>query len=58
MVNILGFYKPKLYHYLAQWNFLEEGKVKCNTDGASKGNSGESAHRFCIRDYKRDLIYA
>lgn len=40
------------------WNFLDAGKIKCNTDGASKGNLGEGSYGFCIRDNKGDLIYA
>ena len=32
--------------------------MKCNTDGASKGNSGESVCGFCIRNKIRDPIYA
>lgn len=32
--------------------------MKCNTDGASKGNSGESVYGFCIRNKTGDLIYA
>lgn len=31
--------------------------MKCNTDGASRGNPGESSYGFCIRDSQCDLVY-
>ncbi|KAH0646317.1 hypothetical protein KY284_034201 [Solanum tuberosum] len=34
-------YKPKIYHHSVVWQKPERDKVKCNTDGASKGNPGE-----------------
>jgi len=36
----------------------ERDKVKCNTDGACRGNLGNSALAFCVRDDVGDLIYA
>ncbi|KAH0730051.1 hypothetical protein KY289_001239 [Solanum tuberosum] len=32
--------------------------VKCNTDGASRGNPGPSSATFCIRDYSGSLVVA
>ncbi|KAH0730385.1 hypothetical protein KY290_001417 [Solanum tuberosum] len=37
-VNILGNYKPKIYYHIVQWNPPRSDQLKCNTDGASKGN--------------------
>lgn len=32
--------------------------LKCNTDGASKGNPGLSSAAFCIRDHKGSFVVA
>lgn len=32
--------------------------LKCNSDGASKGNLGPSSGAFCIRSDTRNLVYA
>ncbi|KAH0698803.1 hypothetical protein KY284_013018 [Solanum tuberosum] len=45
-------------YQLVQWSRLEEGWIKCNTDGASKGNPGVSSYGFCIRNENGDLLYA
>lgn len=34
------------------------GWIKCNIDGAYRGNLGRSSYAFCIRDEHGDLIYA
>ncbi|WMV24639.1 hypothetical protein MTR67_018024 [Solanum verrucosum] len=39
-------------------NAPRDGWITCNTDGASKGNPGQSTYGFCLRDSKGDLIYA
>ncbi|KAH0712441.1 hypothetical protein KY289_008400 [Solanum tuberosum] len=36
----------------------EEHQVKCTTDGACQGNSGQSSFGFCNKDSRGDLIYA
>lgn len=36
----------------------KEGWITCNTDGASKGNPGQGAYGFCIRNSADDLPYA
>ncbi|KAH0636655.1 hypothetical protein KY289_036570 [Solanum tuberosum] len=43
---------------MVKWMKPSEGWVTCNTDRASKGNSGLSSYEFCIRDENGDLIYA
>lgn len=42
MFDMLKGYKPKLYYSLVKCNCPEDGWVKCNTNGASKGNPGLS----------------
>lgn len=34
------------------------GWLKCNTDGASRGNPGLSSYAFCLRVEKGDVKYA
>ncbi|KAK4721760.1 hypothetical protein R3W88_011993 [Solanum pinnatisectum] len=58
MVEKLQIYKPTLYFHIVSWKLPEEGWVKCNTDGASRGNPGLSTYGFCIRNSDEDLIYA
>ncbi|KAK4724387.1 hypothetical protein R3W88_027166 [Solanum pinnatisectum] len=58
MVDTLKSYKPTLYFRIIKWLQPKEGWITCNTDGASKGNPGQSAYGFCVRDSSRDLIYA
>lgn len=58
MVEYLERYKPKLYHLAVTWKPLAQGSLKCNTDGASKGNPGRSAYGFCLRNENGDLVYA
>lgn len=58
MINMLENYKPKLHCVAVKWKPLEKEILKCNTNGALRGNSGRSSYGFSCRDYKRDLIYA
>ncbi|KAH0776356.1 hypothetical protein KY290_007767 [Solanum tuberosum] len=58
MVNLLKKYKPRLHYYCVTWKFPARDRVKCNTDGACRGNLGMSALAFCVRDEFGDLIYA
>ncbi|PHT47875.1 hypothetical protein CQW23_12083 [Capsicum baccatum] len=37
---------------------MAKGGMKCNTDGASKGNPGPSLYGFCLRDHRADIICA
>lgn len=39
------------------WKRPEEGQVKCNCYGASKGNPGESSYVFCVRNHRGDLLW-
>ncbi|WMV42196.1 hypothetical protein MTR67_035581 [Solanum verrucosum] len=57
IVNLLKEYKPRLHYYCVTWKFPARDRVKCNTDGACRGNSGMSALVFCVRDEFGDLIY-
>lgn len=54
----LTLYKPKIHVLSVTWRPSEDHQVKCNTDGASRGNPGMSSIGFCIRDTRGDLIYA
>lgn len=38
------------------WEFPQQGWVKYNTDGASRGNPGISSYAFCIRNKQGDLL--
>lgn len=58
MLRILGGFKSKLYHCLVYWRSLEEGTLRCNTDGASKGNPRESAYGIFFRNWEGNLVYA
>lgn len=58
MVDMLQRYKPTLHFKIVRWKPPEIDWVKCNTDGASKGNPGESAYDFCVRNCAGDLMYA
>lgn len=40
------------------WKRPHRGRIKCNTDGVSRGNPGDSAYNFCLRDDQGDIIYA
>lgn len=40
------------------WSKPSVGWLKCNTDGASRGNPGPSSVAFCIRISEENLIYA
>ncbi|KAK4729596.1 hypothetical protein R3W88_022584 [Solanum pinnatisectum] len=57
MVKILQNYRPILHHHLVKWELPIEGWITCNMDGASKGNLGQSAYGFFLRDREGDLIY-
>lgn len=41
-----------------RWEISEQGWMTCNTDGASKENSGENSYAFCIKNANGDLISA
>ncbi|KAH0781476.1 hypothetical protein KY290_001074 [Solanum tuberosum] len=58
MLRSTSTYKPRLYHCIVRWEAPQEGMMKFNTDGASRGNPGSSAYGFCLRNNHGDLIYA
>jgi len=58
MTVTLGSLKPKLYHFIVKWEMPCEGVIKCNTDGACRGNPGTGTYGFCLRNTVGDLIYA
>lgn len=58
MVLTLGALKPKLYHLIVKWDLPKEGSIKCNTDGACRGNPGIGTYGFCLRNKLGDLVYA
>ncbi|KAH0715007.1 hypothetical protein KY284_007912 [Solanum tuberosum] len=41
-----------------KWEMPCEGVIKCNTDGACRGNPGTGTYGFCLRNTVGDLIYA
>lgn len=58
--NIIAYlekYKPELYYLPVYWK-PQEGCLKCNTDGASRGNPGRSTYGFVLRNSTGELIYA
>lgn len=58
IISALTRYRPKIHYCIIKWAFPSKGRLKCNTNGASKGNPGPSSYGFCIRNYRGDLIYA
>ncbi|KAH0636766.1 hypothetical protein KY285_036476 [Solanum tuberosum] len=58
MIDLLHNYKPNLYFHIVKWEALDEGWVKCNIYGTSKGNPGESSYGFFLRNSTGDLLYA
>ncbi|PHU23023.1 hypothetical protein BC332_08130 [Capsicum chinense] len=51
-------YKPRLQYHQVVWKKPEHLQLKYNTDIACRGNSGMSSYGFCIRDERKDLVYA
>ncbi|KAH0778130.1 hypothetical protein KY290_004557 [Solanum tuberosum] len=58
MIRRLNANKSRLYHCIVRWDAPHEDVIKCNTDGASKGNLGISAYGYCLRNSNDDLIHA
>ncbi|KAH0781860.1 hypothetical protein KY290_001458 [Solanum tuberosum] len=56
--DLLQGYKPNLYYHIVKWSLPKLRWIKCNTDGASKGNPSEISYGFCVRDKNGDLLYA
>ncbi|KAH0757310.1 hypothetical protein KY290_020803 [Solanum tuberosum] len=51
-------YKPKLHYISVTWKSPDITRIKCNTDGASRGNPCLSSFGYCLRDSKEDLLFA
>ncbi|XP_060195246.1 uncharacterized protein LOC132624493 [Lycium barbarum] len=58
LVQCLEECRPFIGLKLFQWNRPNFGWYKCNTNGASRGNSGPSSTAFCVRNHEGDLICA
>lgn len=58
IVSILRNYRPRLHCHSLTWKFPERKNLKCNIEGACRGNPGIRALALCIRDEKGDLICA
>ncbi|XP_075085049.1 uncharacterized protein LOC142168286 [Nicotiana tabacum] len=58
MIQYFEGYKPILITTRVTWQLPCHGWYKCNTDGASKGNSGPSSLGFYVRDDEGDVVYA
>ncbi|XP_060182538.1 uncharacterized protein LOC132612249 [Lycium barbarum] len=58
ILRILENYVPRLQVTKVWWKLPVEGCLKCNTDGATRGNQGRSSYAFCVRDATGNLVYA
>lgn len=47
LVDFLSDYRPKFFYHTVSWELPSVGYLKCNTDGASKGNPGP-AHMVSV----------
>lgn len=50
--------KPKIKVIPILWKVPQNGWVKYNTNGVSRGNPARSSWEFCLRDSQGDLIHA
>lgn len=51
-------YKPQIHCLAVRCELPEQWWIKCNTDGASRGNPRESSCAFCTRKNDFYLVYA
>ncbi|KAH0665292.1 hypothetical protein KY290_027558 [Solanum tuberosum] len=58
MIALLDGYKPTLQYEVVRWSRLPISWWKCNTDGASRGNSGPSSASICVRNSDGNLVGA
>ncbi|KAH0701521.1 hypothetical protein KY285_015799 [Solanum tuberosum] len=56
IVEELEGYSPNYSFKIVRWLSPPINWLKCNTDGASKGNHRPSSTTFCIRDHLGDLV--
>lgn len=57
-MDLLNNYRPKLYFKKVIWRPKQGGWVVCNTNGASKGNLGNSVYGYYIRNEEGNMLYA
>ncbi|XP_075111672.1 uncharacterized protein LOC142181903 [Nicotiana tabacum] len=50
-------FTPTLKYTKVLWDFQEQGWVKVNTDGVSRGNPGRSSIGFVLRNEEGDVLY-
>ncbi|KAH0669675.1 hypothetical protein KY289_024168 [Solanum tuberosum] len=58
MVALLDVFRPRFVSKWVKSHPPPSGWLKCNTDGASRGNPGPSAAAFCIRNHEGELVIA
>nr|XP_016467082.1 PREDICTED: uncharacterized protein LOC107789726 [Nicotiana tabacum] len=58
MLKMMEQFTPNLRYTKVNWDFPEQGWVKVNTDGASRGNPGRSSIGFVLRNEEGDVLYA
>ncbi|KAH0691451.1 hypothetical protein KY289_018809 [Solanum tuberosum] len=58
LIASLEGYKANHNSKIVRWFPPPTGWLKCNTDGASKGNPGPSSAAFCIRDQNGNFLAA
>ncbi|KAH0679665.1 hypothetical protein KY289_020902 [Solanum tuberosum] len=58
MVALLDGFRPRFVSKWVKWHPPPSGWLKCNTDGASRGNPGPSVAAFCIRNHEGELVIA
>lgn len=52
MVALLERFRPVVHSKIVKWIPPPIGWLKCNIDGASRGNPGLSASAFCLRNHE------
>ncbi|XP_059285202.1 uncharacterized protein LOC132038567 [Lycium ferocissimum] len=57
MIQYLEEIRPRIRYQFIYWDPPPDGMIKCNIDGASKGNPGRSSYGYCLRNSLGDLIY-
>ncbi|KAH0642314.1 hypothetical protein KY285_033184 [Solanum tuberosum] len=56
LIDLLQSYKVEYFSKVVRWFPPSIRWLKCNIDGASKGNPGLNSVAFCIRDHTGDLV--
>ncbi|KAH0679931.1 hypothetical protein KY284_021016 [Solanum tuberosum] len=58
IIQLLESCHPKISYKIVRWSAPSPKWLKCNTDGASRGNPGPSSAAFCIRNLRGEIIVA